>query len=366
MTPLRENARLRLPTVSLKIAAAGRTDVGLQREHNEDAFAVLERHGLFVVADGMGGHRAGNVASQLATESVRAFFDSTVREDATWPFHYDPSLSPEENRLLTSIKIANKTIYEEGVRNAEHRGMGTTVVSALVNAAAGRVFVGHVGDSRCYRVRDGRIDLLTQDHSLLNEYLRAMPDLPQAQRDELPRNVITRALGMTDMVLVDLLSEALRPGDTFVLCSDGLSGMISDDEILATVLLHEGDCDETCEALIRLANDHGGEDNVTALVVRVIDESAEGLARLRPLRAVEDTRPVRLPDTTPETQVPPPPEGPLAHPALALDEVTLDMPRDALIPAEFAQVVTAPEVDAHLPYDGERDDTIESSRPPED
>lgn len=349
------------PIVPLKIDAAGRTDVGLQREHNEDAFAVLDRHGLYLVADGMGGHRAGNVASQMATESVQAFFDSTVREDATWPFHYDPALSPEENRLLTSIKLANKSIYEEGARNAERRGMGTTVVGALLNAAAARVFIGHVGDSRCYRVRDGAIALLTQDHSLINEYLRAMPDLPQSQRDELPRNVITRALGMNEVVLVDLRTEHLRAGDTFVLCSDGLSGMLTDPEILATVLANEGDCAATCEALIRLANEHGGEDNVTALVVRAFDPDAPTDSAQRRRPGAEDTRPVVAPEALRPTEAPPA--------VVNFDDVTLDMPREAVVPKELRdpdigtrETLSPPEPDAHPPLD-EGEDTVEAPSP---
>lgn len=347
------------PIVPLKIDAAGRTDVGLQREHNEDAFAVLDRHGLYLVADGMGGHRAGNVASQMATESVQAFFDSTVREDATWPFHYDPALSPEENRLLTSIKLANKSIYEEGARNADRRGMGTTVVGALVNLATGRVFVGHVGDSRCYRIRDGAITQLTQDHSLINEYLRAMPDLPQSQRDELPRNVITRALGMTEVVLVDLLSDTLRPGDILVLCSDGLSGMLSDAEILATVLAHPGDSAAACDALIRGANEHGGEDNVTALVVRARDGDAPSIEPQRRAPGTEDTRPVLTPEALRPTESPPAP--------LSFDDVTLDMPREAVVPKELlagdthAEATSSP--DAHPSLDEGAEDTVEAPSP---
>jgi len=280
--------------VVLRVVAAGRSDVGLLREHNEDSFALLPAHELFIVADGMGGHRAGEVASQLATSTVTAFFDSTMREDATWPFHYDPALSVEENRLVTSIKVANRSIYEEGARAADHRGMGTTFVGLLVARQTNRVFVGHVGDSRCYRVRDGEITLLTQDHSLINEYIRTMPDLPAAQRDELPRNVITRALGMNDVVLVDLLADAAREDDIYVLCSDGLSGMISDDEILDVVTLHE-DPEVACRALIAMANDHGGEDNITAVVIRLVDAEKEFVPR-RAAGSMEETRQVALPD----------------------------------------------------------------------
>ncbi|TAK26783.1 MAG: serine/threonine-protein phosphatase [Myxococcaceae bacterium] len=278
----------------MRVVAAGRSDVGLLREHNEDSFALLPAHELFIVADGMGGHRAGEVASQLATSTVTAFFDSTMREDATWPFHYDPALSVEENRLVTSIKVANRSIYEEGARAADHRGMGTTFVGLLVARQTNRVFVGHVGDSRCYRVRDGEITLLTQDHSLINEYIRTMPDLPAAQRDELPRNVITRALGMNDVVLVDLLADAAREDDIYVLCSDGLSGMISDDEILDVVTRHE-DPEVACRALIAMANDHGGEDNITAVVIRLVDAEKDFVPR-RAAGSMEETRQVALPD----------------------------------------------------------------------
>ena len=278
----------------LRVVAAGRSDVGLLREHNEDSFALLHGHGLFVVADGMGGHRAGEVASLLATTTVTAFFDSTMREDATWPFHYDPALSVEENRLVTSIKVANRSIYEEGARASERRGMGTTFVGLLLARQTGRVFVGHVGDSRCYRVRGGEITLLTQDHSLVNEYIRTMPDLPAAQRDELPRNVITRALGMHDVVLVDVLAEATREDDIYVLCSDGLSGMITDAELLDVVTTHE-DPEVACRALIALANDHGGEDNITAVVLRLVDAERDFVPRRSP-SSLEETRQVTLPD----------------------------------------------------------------------
>lgn len=278
----------------LRVVAAGRSDVGLLREHNEDSFALLPAHELFIVADGMGGHRAGEVASQLATTTVTAFFDSTMREDATWPFHYDPALSVEENRLVTSIKVANRSIYEEGARAADHRGMGTTFVGLLVARQTNRVFVGHVGDSRCYRVRDGQITLLTQDHSLINEYIRTMPDLPAAQRDELPRNVITRALGMNDVVLVDLLADAARENDVYVLCSDGLSGMITDEEILDVVTRHE-DPEVACRSLIAMANDHGGEDNITAVVIRLVDADKDFVPKRAP-GSMEETRQVALPD----------------------------------------------------------------------
>ena len=254
----------------MRVIAAGRSDVGLQREHNEDSYCLMEQHGLYLVADGMGGHRAGDVASKMATETIAAFFNTTAREDATWPFHYDPTLSAEENRLVTGVKVANKSIYEASARNREHQGMGTTLVGMLFAPAAKRIYVGHVGDSRCYRVRGGEIQQLTQDHSLLNDYLRAMPDLTEDQKEELPRNVITRALGMTESVQVDVSADEPKVGDIYVLCSDGLTGMISDQEMRDIVLASPPE--EAANKLIALANEHGGEDNVTAVVAKVVDE----------------------------------------------------------------------------------------------
>src|SRR6476646_8328640 len=145
----------------MRAIASGMTDVGLQRDHNEDSYAVLTEYDLFIVADGMGGHRAGDVASRLATDSIAEFFRSTAQEDATWPFHFDTSLS------------------ERSIRSRDCAGMGTTVVGALYSRKKNRLFVGHVGDSRAYRVRGQQIQQLTRDHSLINDYLMAMPELSE-------------------------------------------------------------------------------------------------------------------------------------------------------------------------------------------
>lgn len=258
----------------MRAIATGASDVGLQREHNEDSFVVLEEHDLFIVADGMGGHRAGDVASKLATETISEFFKSTANDDVTWPFHFDTNLSEEENRLLTGIRVANRQIFERSARSREYQGMGTTVVGAMFSPRKQRMYIGHVGDSRCYRVRDGQIRQLTRDHSLINDYILAMPDLTEEQRNELPKNVITRALGMQDHVIVDLQHDDPRPGDVYVLCSDGLSGMVTDDEILRIVTA-ASDIGEMCSQLIARANAHGGEDNITAVVIAIEGQGDE-------------------------------------------------------------------------------------------
>ncbi len=270
------------PTVRLRVTASGLTDVGLQREHNEDGYLVSSEHDLFIVADGMGGHRAGDVASRIAIETMGEFFDSMANEDVTWPYHFDTTLSEEENRLLTGIRIANRQIFERSIRSREFQGMGTTMVGLLFSARHARVYIGHVGDSRCYRVRGGEIRLLTRDHSLINDYLLAMPELTEEQKGELPKNVITRALGMQDHVVVDLQTDEPQPGDVYLLCSDGLSGMIADEDILDIVDDYRHP-DDICAHLIARANDNGGEDNITAVVLRVDeDTSATSQASTQP------------------------------------------------------------------------------------
>ena len=257
----------------MRAIAAGISDVGLQRDHNEDCYVVLNKEELYVVADGMGGHRAGDVASRLATDVMVEFFQ-TEAEALSWPSDFDASLSEEENRLLASIRLANRQILERSKENEECEGMGTTVVGALFSRESGKMFIGHVGDSRAYRIRDGMIQQMTRDHSLFNDYLLAMPEMSEEERSELPKNVITRALGMQEQLAVDIQSDDATPGDVYILCSDGLSGMIDDDEI-REIVLEASSLQSACQRLITLANSCGGEDNITAVVVRIEDETIE-------------------------------------------------------------------------------------------
>lgn len=300
----------------MRAVAAGLTDVGLQRDHNEDSFAILQDHELYIVADGMGGHRAGDVASKLATEAIVDFFRATAAEDFTWPFHFDSRMSEEENRLLTGIKIANRQIVERSSRSRECHGMGTTVVGALFSGKKGKMYIGHVGDSRAYRVRGGEIRQMTRDHSLVNDYLLAMPELTEEQKSELPKNVITRALGMQEHVSVDLQGDDATVGDCYVLCSDGLSGMIEDAEILE-IVAGSPTIEEACRKLIALANEHGGEDNITAVLVKIEDEPGDAkvslsdtlptplTARMRQGSGVAPTQPDAHADTPPAGETKP-------------------------------------------------------------
>jgi protein phosphatase len=254
------------------LKVAGLTDVGREREHNEDSYGLWPQYNLFLVADGMGGHRAGDVASQMAVKAVEDFFTTTEKEDITWPFHFDPNLPFAVNRLVTAIQVANGRIYQESLHNDEHQGMGTTMVA--VHAVGGNqiAHIAHVGDSRCYRFRDGRLELMTMDHSLVNDYLRAAPDLTEEQLAELPRNVITRALGMQDSVAVDIQSVELQAGDILLLCSDGLSGMVSDHEAQEIIGAQRADLAHTAAALVERANEQGGEDNSTVVLIEVVEE----------------------------------------------------------------------------------------------
>jgi serine/threonine protein phosphatase PrpC len=258
----------------MNFVAAGLSDVGLQREHNEDSFCILSKHRLFVVADGMGGHRAGDIASRMATAEISTFFDATDARDgeaSDWPLELDARLTTEQNRLVSAVKVANQRIFQASIGNRAVQGMGTTVVGALFTRDDHKIHIAHVGDSRAYRVRGGGIVQLTRDHSLLNDYLLVMPNLTDAQRDRLPTNVITRALGMQDGVAVDLYFEGVEPGDTYVLCSDGLNGMISDEEILRIVQDADADIESATKALISEANGKGGEDNITVVLVRITE-----------------------------------------------------------------------------------------------
>ncbi len=249
-----------------RIEVAGETNVGRKRNHNEDNFAILADYGLFVVADGMGGHASGEVASKMAIDAMQEFFAATQDDpERTWPYKMDRTKGYEENRLITGIKLANLRIYETAQREAKKRGMGTTFVS-LFTANEG-IYVAHVGDSRAYRFRNGKLEMLTDDHSLLNDYIK-MKRLTEEEIANFPhKNVIVRALGMKDTVKVDTRFEAPQLNDTYLLCSDGLSGPVSDPE-MQTILGTHKDLKTVCSKLIEQANAAGGPDNITCVLVR--------------------------------------------------------------------------------------------------
>jgi PPM family protein phosphatase len=247
---------------------AGLTDTGRRRRRNEDSF-VLEPP-LFAVADGMGGAQAGEVASRLAAAAFREFRDAD-------------DLAPEE-RVEALVQEANRRIYARSREDANATGMGTTITAALLEGE--RVAIGHVGDSRAYRIRGGDLEQLTQDHSLVADLMRS-GRLTQEEADAHPqRSVITRALGTDPEVDVDTFAIGLEPGDVFLLCSDGLTTMVQDEEILG--LVHESDSlERAAKALVKAANKRGGEDNVTVVLFRV-DAGGPPLDATAPLAPAAD------------------------------------------------------------------------------
>ena len=252
----------------LRVEVAGDTNVGRKRNHNEDAFSILGEHGLYIVADGMGGHASGEVASKMAVDTMREFFQATADDpERTWPYKMDRSKLYEENRLITGIKLANLRIYETAQRDIRKRGMGTTIAAIFI--VEDGLYVANVGDSRVYLVRDGVIEQLTEDHSLLNDYIKMKRLTPEEIANFPHKNVIVRALGMKETVKVDTRFHTPRAYDTILLCSDGLSGPVSDQQML-DVVTKVPDLKTATRRLIDRANAAGGPDNITCVLTRWI------------------------------------------------------------------------------------------------
>ncbi|RME50873.1 MAG: Stp1/IreP family PP2C-type Ser/Thr phosphatase [Deltaproteobacteria bacterium] len=243
------------------------TDVGRKRELNEDNYLVAPDYGLYLVADGMGGHSAGEIASEMAVFSISEFIEKTSQDrEITWPFQREERYSDDANRLIVATKLANQHVWNRGQSQAKYHGMGTTIVAAFVSGD--RVYISHVGDSRVYRIRDRQIEQLTEDHSLLADHIR-MHKLTEEEAANFPfKNVITRALGVDEEVEVDIQEHPLQPDDVYLLCSDGLSGLVKDQVILQIVLENLDDLDEACRRLIAAANANGGPDNITVVIFR--------------------------------------------------------------------------------------------------
>ncbi|HMI84413.1 MAG TPA: protein phosphatase 2C domain-containing protein [Polyangiaceae bacterium] len=254
--------------------AHGKTDVGRQRGHNEDAFVCEPDLDLFVVCDGMGGNNAGEVASALATTSLRNFYRATLNGVVPGEeLRGDQGLTEAARRLIMGVRKANADVFEISSTRLEHKGMGSTIVAMSVSRETSSVQVAHVGDSRCYRIRDAKIEPLTRDHSLIGDALAWNPNLSEEELSMLPKNIISRALGLKQAVEVDVRSDLALPGDIYLLCSDGLCGVVKDKQILEIILL-SNDLPDACESLIALANDAGGPDNITAVAIRLEADGA--------------------------------------------------------------------------------------------
>ncbi len=253
----------------MRITAAGASDVGLRRTHNEDAYLLLPEERLFCVADGMGGHASGEVAARIAVEEMAEFFRLTGRdEESTWPFREEQGRTFQENRLVNGVKLANQRIRERAAAEDRLQGMGTTLVGAWFAEHEPSALIAHVGDSRAYLLRGGSLLQLTEDHSLLNDYIRARRPTP-AEIEAFPhKNVIVRALGMRDQVEVDVIRLSLEDGDVVLLCCDGLSGMVTEGE-MTEILRGCRDLPHGAQMLVDAANRAGGIDNITVVLVSV-------------------------------------------------------------------------------------------------
>jgi len=252
----------------MEIKAYGLTHVGRQRQHNEDSYLVADEAKLFLVADGMGGHAAGEIASRIAVDSISEFILHTKEDDGTWPHAYDEHFKRSTNRLMAAVRLANTRVLEAMRKDARLRGMGTTVVACLADGET--MSVAHVGDSRAYMIRNNQLQRITNDHSWVFEQVQAGM-LTEAEAEKHPlRNVITRALGGALQVTPDASEIEVKEGDVFLLCSDGLTGMVPEDEILKVVTQSNGDLEKACQKLIEEANERGGLDNVTAILVKAV------------------------------------------------------------------------------------------------
>ncbi len=271
---------------SLRVNAAGDTDIG-SREHNEDTVMLRPDLDLYMLADGAGGQNAGNVASALACTTIAHYFEESL-PDAMMKSEYDElGLSTAARRLATSVQAANRAVIEVAKTSQRYRGMGTTIVAVFVEPERGLIHIAHVGDSRCYRVRDGHNELLTHDHTLVNDVLALRPDMPDEQLARLPRNVITRALGMGESVRVSVRSWNLRAGDRYVLCSDGVTDVLDDTDIEEALETAKNPEDQA-RLLLQLAGGPAADDNIGAVVISC--DLAPG-AKVLPKRSRPPARP---------------------------------------------------------------------------
>ncbi|MCX7895072.1 MAG: Stp1/IreP family PP2C-type Ser/Thr phosphatase [Thermoanaerobaculum sp.] len=253
----------------MRVESYGISDRGRRRAQNEDAFLIRDDLGLFVVADGMGGHAAGEVAAGIAVHEIEAVVEATREHgEKTWPEHWQVQLSLNANRLVQAILGAHRRVMRAVEAANELKGMGATVVAALLDQEAGRVTVAHVGDSRAYLLRAGELQLLTSDHSWVHEQVVAGLLSEEAARNHPLKNVVTRALGGMQEPSVDFSELGVQEGDTLLLCSDGLNTMLSDHEIRG-IVASSVSLGQAANRLVAEANERGGLDNITVVLVRL-------------------------------------------------------------------------------------------------
>lgn len=249
----------------MRITSCGITDVGVKRTNNEDNYLINDELNLYVVCDGMGGHAGGEFASAIAVNTVEEVLANMETSPEIEAAREEGAVELMRERLRYAVRLAGRRIYEKANVEPEYRGMGTTCLVLLVDAA--NAFVAHVGDSRGYLIRDGRIEQLTEDHSLVNEKIRAGLLTPEQARHHKLKNIITRSLGYTEDVEIDIQVRAVRRGDRFLLCSDGLSNLVDTGEM--GELIRSMSPQDAARRLVQVACERGGDDNITAIVARV-------------------------------------------------------------------------------------------------
>lgn len=248
------------------ISFHGRTDVGRRRSLNEDT--IFADDSLFVVCDGMGGHKAGEVASQLAVDVIAAFVKRSAEDsEITWPYGFHRAVSFEGNRLRTAIKLANRAVFRKAASSDDYTGMGSTVAAIVVSRNRPQMTYAHVGDSRIYLIRAGAILQLTRDDSWANLSWEEGEEPDDAAKASM-KHVLTKALGARDDVDFEVTDQELRDGDVILLCSDGLTNMLPDQQILEIVSIRGADLEGACDELVAAANAQGGRDNISVVLVR--------------------------------------------------------------------------------------------------
>jgi len=251
-----------------KIQIYGETDVGSVRDHNEDSIGSDESIALLVLADGMGGHRGGEMASAITVSTVLKTVTDKTKKINTGDTDEETGFSTESVAVHEAVTLANKNVHDSSEANAQYRGMGTTVV--VVMFYDNRFTVAHVGDSRLYRLRDGELEQITRDHSLMQELIDRGFYTPEQARNSLNKNLVTRAIGIDNKVQIDIQEDVAMVDDIYLLCSDGVTDMIEDDLIQSTMIENSNDLEKAASEIIRLSNEHGGKDNISALLAKPI------------------------------------------------------------------------------------------------
>jgi protein phosphatase len=255
-------------SINNKIEIYGLTDVGLVRDHNEDSIGENHDLGLAVLADGMGGHRGGEVASAITVSTILESLDDKLKNINPGDTDETTGFSLESIAVNDAVIKANENVFTSSNENARYRGMGTTVVVLLFHD--NRFTVAHVGDSRLYRYRDGELEQITRDHSLMQELVDKGFYTTEQARESLNKNLVTRAIGAEESVQVDVHEDIVHPGDIYLLCSDGVSDMLEDDVIKTTIADNSENLEKIATELIRLSNESGGKDNISVILARPV------------------------------------------------------------------------------------------------